>query len=911
MSAQDSELYYKGRFLNKKEKPQNLLKVTNKSSGKYEFTDEEGYAIIQAKANDTLTWNNGKSVMIVNYYYLSELKSLLNREIPKKPVKEIISEDYKALNDSDTLAKNTSEYDLQLSPYFLNQRSDDSFYHLKKVKVKSNATVLLTRVKNLKLGISGNFSSSVDVYSQNGLPKVQNQFVQGYSENGNLVWTSPDRSNFFSYGPDISTLGFDGVPNPYDQNGNLVAIQNSQSVAKIYDNNIIKPLIKFSNFLSLNSVYKEDNQETLGFKIKLGQIKDPLYFSDQFYRENQLGSTVNFNVWETKFNLQYQYNKVKATNSNRVGLFNRVYENSLLTPISFNNNQNTYLENGNQRSFNSNFDNPNFLLDNQDKFNFKSSTNRWNLNVEKELFYDFKIYANGSAENNHYWHHDSFANSTAFFSNGIENFRKQRNQNNIGEIGASYKTEGGDFNHYFSGIYIVNDVSTKINHSLTSQNYQYQRTSNEFIFNYKPEIDLYDVKINFDFSNSFYSSNSKTDSQLWLPKAFGSIKIQEIFGTYNSELSIFGGYSRSTEEADIQKSYAFYGLSQLQPENSFSYFPVSEMSSYANLLNIDKSEWKAGFTLKPNYRLLFSVEYFNKKVKNDAFPYLENGILSMKNMADHTMEGIEGKFETSKLYLDSNFFISNRLYFYAYRDIVNKVVEGYNYQPIVGFSSVYNGLVEGKALGSIVGTSYLRNANGDLIIGDDGFPIKDSSLKVIANPTPDFSLKLSNTLEFRNWRLDLDWEWQKGGKIWNGTQAALDYYGRSQNSAELRNTWNYVFDGVNTSGDVNTVTVDFYNPELSVLENRWTRYGVSGVTEAYIQDADYVKLNNIALSFVCKIRDYRDLKLTGSVSNILLWRKNDGIDPSQNFYNTDGGKGLDYFNLPNYMHYKLGVSFDF
>ena len=49
LQAQNSQLYYSGKFLTSKDKEQNFLKVYNKNSGIYELTDEKGFAIIAAK----------------------------------------------------------------------------------------------------------------------------------------------------------------------------------------------------------------------------------------------------------------------------------------------------------------------------------------------------------------------------------------------------------------------------------------------------------------------------------------------------------------------------------------------------------------------------------------------------------------------------------------------------------------------------------------------------------------------------------------------------------------------------------------------------------------------------------------------------------------------------------------------
>jgi hypothetical protein len=59
-----------------KRKPENNLKITNKNSGFYEFSDQYGFVIIPAKIGDTLVWNK-KDFKVVQNYELQEITSIL------------------------------------------------------------------------------------------------------------------------------------------------------------------------------------------------------------------------------------------------------------------------------------------------------------------------------------------------------------------------------------------------------------------------------------------------------------------------------------------------------------------------------------------------------------------------------------------------------------------------------------------------------------------------------------------------------------------------------------------------------------------------------------------------------------------------------------------------------------------
>jgi hypothetical protein len=100
----------------------------------------------------------------------------------------------------------------------------------------------------------------------------------------------------------------------------------------------------------------------------------------------------------------------------------------------------------------------------------------------------------------------------------------------------------------------------------------------------------------------------------------------------------------------------------------------------------------------------------------------------------------------------------------------------------------------------------------------------------------------------------------------------LDYYGRSAVSAAQRDTRNYIFDGVLSNGSHNTMPVSFYDPSLPFSQNRWVRYGSSGVTETYIQKAGLIRISTLSLSWKRYLKKYlQQISITAYANNILLW----------------------------------------
>ena len=907
LQAQNSQLYYSGKFLTPKDKTQNFLKIRNKNSGIYELTDEEGFAIIAAKPYDTLVWNQGKNTHVISTYELRELKVILENQTGNKNVENIYSKTYDSLVSKEI----KDDFSIEKTKTRLSKRSHSYFDQIRKLKQRNDSIYIVKRLNRKTLLFNGSFTTSLDIKNRNAIPGTQSKYVQGRSENGSLVWKGPETNEMFSFGPDISTLGFNGLPYEYDQNGKLIPWVDGLQRAQKYDNNIFKTTVGYNNQLNVNAFIKEGYNEKIRLSLNLGQQKNQMYFIDQFDIANSFKAKLNTELSGYSINLAFNYEEDKATNTNRIGLFNRAYQNSLLTPVSFSNEQHTFLNNGFQRSYSKYADNPSFLFEQDSKYRYQNRERWFSLNVIKDWDH-FKLNISQSYESNNIWNFDQYKPSAYGFNNGVLNERTQNSSSYHSNILGSYTLGDYNFKNIFSLNFILNDKKSDVYNSFINQKYLYQRTSQDHIFNYSMDIRDYDFEAGLNLGNSFYISNTSLKNNYWLPKANLYVKFNNIFDWYNYSFKILGSYTQLSSEPEITRSYASYATTLLNAQNYNQYFPVQEVESFRGLSNINTREWKVGSRFSFGYNVSLEGEYFNRKNTGDIFPVFENNQLKLKNIADHTYSGYEFNFAYDRLRLGDDFYSTQKVSFFKYKDIVDRIASGYQNIAVSGFKDIYKTLTEGQALGAVMGSYFERNADGQLIIDESGFPKKAEGMKIIADPTPDFVMKFTHSFAYKNFSLDINWEWKKGGQLWNGTQAVLDYYGRSSESGEDRNIKNYVFQGVQANGAGNQIPVDFYDPNLNVQENRWSRYGYLGVAENYIQKADYIRISNISLSSSFPINyGKQNLKLTFYVNNLMLWQASKGADPNQNFYDMDNGRGLDFFNLPSFKTFGCIVSLKF
>lgn len=818
--------------------------------------------------------------------------------IHAQEVQPVISRDYLALINKDSLPLKAGfrpDTTNSLLNAFLKSPGYYSGGPIRRIEIKQDY-VHIKPAHSRILRIGGGFSSTVEIKSVNRLPALQSGFVQGRSDNGQLVWRGPETGELFSYGPAVNTLEFDGSNYAYDTNGRLVKRgAGNGKVAQPYDNSLFRTTALTSQSFNVQGKYFVGGRQVLNGSIKLSQRRENIVIPDNTNKTDNLVASLGGAIDWLNISATYNYIQDRFSNSNRNGFLNRVYQNALLSPVSFDNGQG-YTTGNLQRSYSPMADNPFFLLAGNGN-SFRRVHKNSSLVLEKKTgIFRFKI--TQSEETSRENSHEGYKAGTAFFSNGAGVNRKADNTNYFlrgdGFFDISYG--GYRIKSTLSANYIYANNRSSIDY-LPGTAYRYQRSSNDFSVNYQTTYYINHFEAGLNLGDKFYSSNTATSGSLFLPAVSGFVRLNNIMD-YSLTARLSGSFNRFYNELPVDRSFSSYNLLQHSTQQALQYFPVTEVNGFDNLQPIRHQEWTGRLELYYENKLDFYGEIFRRNTYDDVFPVLQNGQPVLKNLASHRNDGIELQLAlhsySTKLRLD------NRLSFYKSRLRVTDITDGYNFTPVAGFSDVYKALVKGEAPGVIVGSSYLKDAHHNRIIGNDGFPMVNTTPSVLANPLADFVMKLNNMLSWKWFTLSLDWEWKKGGSAWNGTEAVLDYYGRSETSGQLRHTSGYVFSGVMQDGHANNKAVSFYDPALPVDNNRWTRYGYSGVGEAYIQKTDWLRLNNISLCYKINSRKYiKSIAFTLYASNMLVWSAYKGVDPNQLLYDQANTNGLDFFNLPS------------
>jgi hypothetical protein len=735
--------------------------------------------------------------------------------------------------------------------------------------------------------------------------------VQGRNNNGQLSWQGPETNELFSYGPHINTLEYDGSSYLYDANGRIVqaGLGNGKKILP-YNNSILRTGSSIGQHFTFNAKYKKNYQPIFTHYLKAGHSSDHTFIKTNNNESYYFATSAETIIKRFSFSGSYSLKQEEFSHSNRNGFLNRVYQSSLLTPISFSNSQG-YTIGNTQRSYSANADNALFLLRNP-AHSFKQQQYNTGFSAEYKIS-KFKIKISQAWEKVKQYSNEGYQPGTAFFPAGINAVRNQFDKNYSLNTAANYNINAYHFRGQLTGTYNFNDNSSSVYYLQNNKHYNYQRSSNDFSLAFYPQFDFDNNESGILLSSKVYTSNTCSNDQYFLPSVSAYTRFQDLFNANGLSLKIFTSYNRFNSELPIDKSFAASSLLQYNVADAGQYLPMEEVNSFDNLSPVKHKEYTTGAEMEYKGKIRLSATWFNKKTTDDVFPILNAGQLQLQNIASHKNSGTELELYISPyIWNNKKFTAGGTISFVSYRSKVTNVKNGNNYTPVAGFANVHKAIVADQPLGIIVGNTWQRDSNQNVLIGTDGFPLVNNNLSVIGNPVPDFVMKLNNNFSYKRWGLNLDWEWKKGGDMWNGTQAMLDYYGRSKNSGLLRNTTGYVFNGVQANGNHNTVPVSFYDAAQPFAQNHRVRYGNSGVAEEYIQRADYIRLNTAGVYFKPNIKKYvQQLIITVYANNILLWSPYKGADVNQLLYDQPGTSGLDFFNLPSLHSFGFNVAIQF
>ncbi|MDR2916722.1 MAG: hypothetical protein LBV74_18155 [Tannerella sp.] len=771
-------------------------------------------------------------------------------------------------------------------------------------------------------GFEINLKTSAGFNSHMALPKLQSAFAQGRAEDGVLQWFGADKNELFSWGPAVHNLEYSGTAYDYDLRGALVPAGTGNGIVAgtygardffrtgFYTDNSLQVLLP-----GLLGGYVDVD---LGQKLNESPMRNSDYESYNFSL-----ALKNMRLRYIKMDLGVTYNLSEGHLLNRGANLSSVLAALYTTPATFDNNNGLTAKQAVRNA--SAFSLPSGTLRSYAPDVIENPYGLLNKLPDREKNTQFMTYASLKYRTTEYgglkatldlaynkytdYRKNAWFDRSIIFDPGLLTIRDAETENFRLSFIPSWQFKKMDRLTVFTGY--VGDYQKQ--HLVMNMENPFSASRFYHEVKYGARFSWYgDLNGIVDLSGFNYFSNTIDKQGRFLPYAGITLDFSEYVYEFSDYLKLNANAGMSLNEVPLIYDNSAVLSTGIHSSEFFKYRENQYLGSIGDQIKPEiKTEYQAGISMGFfENKLNVDVEYYNATTRDYMAPILAtSGIYALDNVAKINNSGIELSLRYNGYRYSPDLNYKVELHFSKPKSNVIRLNNSAGYIPVAGFSNVFTALTEGQPIGVIYGTRWERDDYGNRMIGEDGFPLVDARPALIGDPTPDFISSLYSVFNWKNLSFSFTFEYHHGGERWNGTQAWLDYAGVSQNSAEQRNITDYVFEGVNkATGQVNTTPVDFYNPVSGL--NRWVRYGPEGVGEDYIQDADFLRLSNIALFYDlsrAKSGLLKNLSVGVSAANVFVLTKYEGSDPASQLFNYNTAKGLDLFNMPGVRSYLLTV----
>ena len=216
--------------------------------------------------------------------------------------------------------------------------------------------------------------------------------------------------------------------------------------------------------------------------------------------------------------------------------------------------------------------------------------------------------------------------------------------------------------------------------------------------------------------------------------------------------------------------------------------------------------------------------------------------------------------------------------------------------------------------------------DGAVYIGEDGYPVEDTQLRVIGDPSPRWTGAIRPSIRYKGLNVSGLVDIRTGGTVWNGTKGALYNFG-THNDTGIRADCplNATEDDFACTGNMRVFGTSFtpgrsqtdpgsfavFGPGAGMavpIGQNWFAglgSGFGPVSSQFMEPGGFVKLREISVGYTftqAALKRYTGLStvdLRVSARNLALGTRYTGVDPETNLAGAGvGARGVDYFNNP-------------
>lgn len=464
--------------------------------------------------------------------------------------------------------------------------------------------------------------------------------------------------------------------------------------------------------------------------------------------------------------------------------------------------------------------------------------------------------------------------------------------------------------------------------------------------------------LNITGRNDWSSTLPVDNNSYFYPSVTASVLLSEAFGWRSKAvnyLKIRGGWSQVGADANPYQLATVF-----TSETAFNGNPLQSSSTIGmnpNLKPENTSSIEAGFEAAFwDNRLYLDFTYYKTDSRNQILKLATtaaSGYTSQVRNAGHIRNrGYEIQLGAVPIQTSKGFRWNLDLNYGANSSKVVKLDD----EGLITSYQLYSSGIQilasvGEAYGTLFGTSYVRDANGNVVVDANGLPKISTTNKTLGKFTPDWTGGISNTFSYRSLSLSFLIDASVGGSIFSNTNKTGKYTGVLANTlsgrdAEHGGLWYYTdamgnnvrlseSPSYSVSSDglyyaqVNGQSTRVYqdgimvegvtesgskNEEVVSAEKYYHR--IYSIAEANVYDASYVKLREVALSY--RLPRLWTQKLHLQEASVTLTGRNlwtiyksvPNIDP-ESALTTGNAQGVEAYSLPTTRSFGVNLSVKF
>ncbi|CAM1333995.1 SusC/RagA family TonB-linked outer membrane protein [Tenacibaculum aestuariivivum] len=435
----------------------------------------------------------------------------------------------------------------------------------------------------------------------------------------------------------------------------------------------------------------------------------------------------------------------------------------------------------------------------------------------------------------------------------------------------------------------------------------------------------------FSFSDTFYLEGTyRVDESSTLPTENNTYTYPSISGTYifskhlKADWFSFGKLRLNYAETGSDATFASIKDVYYKDTNYLGtpIFRLSTTKNNSELKNERTAGYEAGLDLKfLQNRVGLDLSVY-RSVTYDQIMDITTAITTgtryaYVNAGEVENEGIEIGLSLVPVKTE-NFTWNTNINWSKNRNKMRKLYNNLEQYEIGRFQGVKSVAQLDKPLGLMVGTGFLRNDKGQRVVDANGnYEVVDDA--IIGDVNSDWLAGINNSFTYKNFNLSFLIDIKKGGDVFSLDQKYGQTTGLYLNTVGNNHLGNPMRDpvtsGADSGGIINPGVLADGTPNTKIIGVDYNT-GNNKPEEAFVYDASYVKLREVALSYSLpsKYLDNNFIKgitLSASASNLWIISKNLPYADPEAASSSGNLQGFQTGVMPSTKEINFNVKFNF